>query len=399
MKRLQEFSPFLDEFCIQRFGGRLGRAHLDGDTKYPALLPHRGPYLRQLHAGVEQTHAAFRERFWILRGRSTVKRVLRGCTTCQRVSPPPCQQRMSELPEMRVEAAGPFVNVGPLLIRGHSPNRLMQKGYACIFSYIVVRAIHLELFPPCAAQVHHTAWTTGYHAVRQLPDPPPVEPLLAKRLRRSELESRLTAPGHGTHQMDTVLLEHASRCEGYWKRLLRSVKLALRKTVGRSLLTFDELQTVLCEVEARINDRPLTLVSSVAQDELALNPAQFLIGWSLATLPDGNGGARSTGMKHLLRRRAHQKKVIAHLWKRWRRERRHESETSYSLVILAHREAAGLSAVSSKFSLELMDSLSPLVWKLQQERSAGPSVHSPCSSQQRDGDGHCASGGSLLEIL
>ncbi|KRX51908.1 hypothetical protein T09_4059, partial [Trichinella sp. T9] len=115
-------------------------------------------------------------------------------------------------------------------------------------------------------------------------------------------------------------LEHASRCEGYWKRLLRSVKLALRKTVGRSLLTFDELQTVLCEVEARINDRPLTLVSSVAQDELALNPAQFLIGWSLATLPDGNGGARSTGMKHLLRRRAHQRKVIAHLWKRWRRE-------------------------------------------------------------------------------
>ncbi|KRX32225.1 hypothetical protein T05_8226 [Trichinella murrelli] len=150
----QEFSPFLDEFCIQRFGGRLGGAHLDGYTKYPALLPHRGrltelliqrEHLRQLHAGVEQTHAAFRERFWILRGRSTVKRVLRGCTTCQRVSPPPYQQRMSELPEMRVEAAGPFVNVGPLLIRGHSPNRLMQKGYSSIFSYIVVRAIHLEL--------------------------------------------------------------------------------------------------------------------------------------------------------------------------------------------------------------------------------------------------------------
>ncbi|KRY24795.1 hypothetical protein T03_13010, partial [Trichinella britovi] len=152
MKRLQEFSPFLDEFCIQRFSGRLGGAHLDGDTKYPALLPHRGrltelliqrEHLRQLHAGVEQAHAAFRERFWTLRGRSTVKRVLRGCTTCQRVSPPPYQQRMSQLPEMRVEAAGPFVNVGPLLIRGHSPNRLMQKGYSCIFSYIVVRAIHL----------------------------------------------------------------------------------------------------------------------------------------------------------------------------------------------------------------------------------------------------------------
>ncbi|KRY40605.1 hypothetical protein T01_692 [Trichinella spiralis] len=44
------------------------------------------------------------------------------------------------------------------------------------------------------------------------------------------------------------------------------------------------------------------------------------------------------------------------------------------------------------------DSLGPLVGKLQQERSVGPSVHSSCSNQQRDGDGHCPSVGSL-EIL
>ncbi|KRX22946.1 hypothetical protein T07_10502 [Trichinella nelsoni] len=131
MKRFQEFSPFLDEFCIQR------------DVLTELLIQRE--HLRQLHAGVEQTHSALREKFWILRGRSTVKRVLRGCTTCQRVSPPPYKQRMSELLEMRVEAVRPFVNVVPLVIRGHSPNRLMQKGYACIFSYIVVRAIHLEL--------------------------------------------------------------------------------------------------------------------------------------------------------------------------------------------------------------------------------------------------------------
>ncbi|KRY42676.1 hypothetical protein T01_11298 [Trichinella spiralis] len=63
---------------------------------------------------------------------------------------------------------------------------------------------------------------------------------------------------------------------------MRSVKVALRKTVGRSLLTFDKLRTVLCEVESRINDRPLMLVSSGTQDELALTPVHFLIGRSLA---------------------------------------------------------------------------------------------------------------------
>ncbi|KRY42511.1 hypothetical protein T01_8901 [Trichinella spiralis] len=152
MERIQEFSSFLDEFGIQRVGGRLCRAHRDGETKHPALLPHRGrltelliqsEHLRQLHAGVEQTHAALRER-------AGAQRVLRGHTTYRRVSAPAYQKRMTKLPEMRVEPVGPFVNVGvdftgALLIRGDSPNRLMQKNYGCIFSCMVIRAIHLEL--------------------------------------------------------------------------------------------------------------------------------------------------------------------------------------------------------------------------------------------------------------
>ncbi|KRY59908.1 hypothetical protein T03_4127 [Trichinella britovi] len=83
---------------------------------------------------------------------------------------------------------------------------------------------------------------------------------------------------------------------------MRSVKVALKKTVGRSLLAFDELRTVLCEVESRISDRPLMLVSSGTQDELALTLAHFLIGRSLAALPDGSGGVANSCMKHLLRR-------------------------------------------------------------------------------------------------
>ncbi|KRX17342.1 hypothetical protein T07_301 [Trichinella nelsoni] len=50
------------------------------------------------------------------------------------------------------------------------------------------------------------------------------------------------------------------------------MKVALRKTVGRSLLTFDELRTVLCEVETRINDRPLMLVSKRARADFGPFP-------------------------------------------------------------------------------------------------------------------------------
>ncbi|KRX78971.1 hypothetical protein T06_1048 [Trichinella sp. T6] len=114
--------------------------------------------------------------------------------------------------------------------------------------------------------------------------------------------------------------ERGSLQVAYSGEVVPPAKVAVRKTVGRSLLTFDELQTVLCEVEARINDATLTLVSSGTQEELTLTPAHFLIRKSWAALPHGNGGVARTGMKHLLRRWAHQKKITAHLWKRWRCE-------------------------------------------------------------------------------
>ncbi|KRY98957.1 hypothetical protein T4B_10222, partial [Trichinella pseudospiralis] len=78
-KMLCGLNPFLDEFGVLRVGGRLGRAQLEEETKFPALLPRKGMIVDllirrehnpQLHAGVAQTLAALRERFWILRGRS-----------------------------------------------------------------------------------------------------------------------------------------------------------------------------------------------------------------------------------------------------------------------------------------------------------------------------------------
>ena len=44
---------------------------------------------------------------------------------------------------------------------------------------------------------------------------------------------------------------------GFYERLVRTVKLCLKKTSGKSFVTFEELQTILCEIEMAINNRPL----------------------------------------------------------------------------------------------------------------------------------------------
>ncbi|KFD54878.1 hypothetical protein M513_04312 [Trichuris suis] len=76
---------FLDEDDIIRVGGRLQSSDLPERTKHPIVLPSkhavvdlliRRAHERQLHAGVEQTLATTRQQFWILRGRSSVIRVL-----------------------------------------------------------------------------------------------------------------------------------------------------------------------------------------------------------------------------------------------------------------------------------------------------------------------------------
>ena len=61
---------------------------------------------------------------------------------------------------------------------------------------------------------------------------------------------------------------------------MRSMKSALRKSVGLKSLTRSELETTLLEVEGWMNSRPLTFVGDNVSDRSPLTPLQFLIGRS-----------------------------------------------------------------------------------------------------------------------
>ncbi|KRY02933.1 hypothetical protein T12_14902, partial [Trichinella patagoniensis] len=99
------------------------------------------------------------------------------------------------------------------------------------------------------------------------------------------------------------------------------MKNALRKVLGKALLRSWELHTVLCELEARINDRPLTLLSEDPHDCAPLTPAHFLIGRELASLPIPAASASApTNASSLRKRWRHQQLLMKHLWNRWLEE-------------------------------------------------------------------------------
>lgn len=111
---------------------------------------------------------------------------------------------------------------------------------------------------------------------------------------------------------------------GWWERLIRSVKSALRKVLGKTSLSAEELTTLLTEVEAVINSRPLTYTYTSAEEPSPICPAHFLIGTSLLSIP-GPGNEDDSYINQVTRETTisklrYRQKLLDHLWNRWRRE-------------------------------------------------------------------------------
>ena len=104
-----------------------------------------------------------------------------------------------------------------------------------------------------------------------------------KKISRSSEVKRYLA----NRQVDwQFIVEPAPWWGSFWERLVRSVKQWLRKSVGRSLLKFEELRTLVVEIEATLNNRPLTYIYDDEEGlSYPLTPADLIYGRQIATMP------------------------------------------------------------------------------------------------------------------
>ena len=110
-----------------------------------------------------------------------------------------------------------------------------------------------------------------------------------------------------------------------WERLIGVVKSGLRKVLGKALVTLEELSTVLCEVEACVNDRPLTYVSGELEDLIPITPSQLVRGRRLTQFPKDRGDDEYEDPSYLSNeavtaRYHYMDKLVRDLWNRWRSE-------------------------------------------------------------------------------
>ncbi|XP_077275940.1 uncharacterized protein LOC143904853 [Temnothorax americanus] len=101
---------------------------------------------------------------------------------------------------------------------------------------------------------------------------------------------------------------------GKWEAVVKSVKFHLRRTIGETLLTTEELTTLLTQIEAILNSRPLEPLSDDPENISALTPSHFLIGGPLTTIPEPSLIDLATS--RLSRWQLIQQRV-QHFWAQW----------------------------------------------------------------------------------
>jgi hypothetical protein len=317
--RLLKLDPFLDEAGLLRVGGRLERGSYAYDLKHPVILPAQHSltsliidryHWRLCHSRTERLLSELRSKYWILRGRDTVKRVINKCMLCKRKSGKPSiplmaalpPHRLPSFPEHSTSADGPstappnraFMRVGvdyfgPFTV---SIRRSTEKRYGCLFCCLETRAVHLEMTfslnvdsflqafrrftsrrgaPLVMYSDNGTNLVAGERELRE-----GIErwnqQVIVDHLAQDEIEWHFNPPA-------------APHFGGVWERLVRSCKDALW-FVLRDRTTKDEvLLTAMAEVEAHLNDRPLTHITVDPLEPEAITPNHLIYGHGRLRLP------------------------------------------------------------------------------------------------------------------
>lgn len=284
---------------------------------------------RNLHAGPQLLLATIREFVWPINGRMLARRTFRNCFRCRRLQGKTMKPKMGNLPSERVTPNFPFASVG-LDFSGafHILNRKgrgakLEKCYLCIFVCLRYKCVHLE----AVSDLTKNAFVMTFRR------------FVSRRGRPTEVFSdNGTNLVSGAKEISNFLKNNANDISdfasedgikfkfspsagphfgGIFESAIKSAKFHIKRVMGNSHLTYEELSTLFAQVESILNSRPLCPLSSSPDDFLCLTPGNFLIGRSLTALPSPD---LEDCNPNYLQRYERVQRIYQHFWKRWQRE-------------------------------------------------------------------------------
>ncbi|XP_071483331.1 uncharacterized protein [Diadema antillarum] len=311
---MSKLNPILVDGII-RVGGRLENAPLDDETKHPIILPSDHHVTKLLivhhhhlvgHSGAGMTWTALREKYWVLKGGATVRKVIGKCFSCKRRNAKKMEQFMADLPSSRVTPDKPP------------------------FSYVGI-----DYFGPIMRSSKHFGYTldtdsfinTLRRFISRRGKPSKIISDNGSNFRGAERELRENLESLSQTRVTNFLAEQgidwnfntptASHMGGAWERMVRSVRKILTCLLGQQIVNDEVLSTLMTEVESILNARPLTQLNLDPNDDEPLTPNHLLIMRKGSSLPPGVFDQKDA----YGRRRWRQVQYLASVfWKRWQRE-------------------------------------------------------------------------------
>ena len=269
-------------------------------SSFHLSLCHCGPSLLLSHVG-SHVH--------VIGARRLARTVCRSCVTSRRVAAQTETQQMGQLPAPRVLPNPPFQETGvdyagPFLMKkGHTRKPVITKMYMCIFVCLSTKAARIDIvsdltteaFQACLkrfvtrgglpAVLHSDNGTNIRGARNDLQD---LYHLLQQDTTQQHISNYLLS-----HRVEWRFSpERAPHFGGLWEATVKSAKFHLRRVVGAQKLDFEELSTVVAQIESCLNNRPWLQLNSHSDDGIS---TQDITDWAtLQSVPGDNHNHSST---------------------------------------------------------------------------------------------------------
>ncbi|KAI5748367.1 hypothetical protein M8J77_024789 [Diaphorina citri] len=241
---------------------------------------------------------------------------------------------MADLPACRVQESKAFLHCGldyagpfNVTISRHRGVK-SQKAYLCLFVCMSTKALHLELASSLSTETFLAALrrfvarrgvvkvlysdqgtnfvgaSNTLNELYKLLDSQSYKDAFQKELLDQRIEFRFNPPS-------------SPHFGGLWESNVRQVKSHLYKVVGSQILTYEEMNTVLVEIEAILNSRPLCQNDSDSSAPQALTPAHFLMQQPVQSLPCCGNSLLPVGLSQRYKLVT---QMVQSFWKRFSQE-------------------------------------------------------------------------------
>ncbi|XP_043240715.1 uncharacterized protein LOC122391117 [Amphibalanus amphitrite] len=278
-------------------GGRIGESlSVSERVKHPVILPRKHHVSRLLirdahcsvgHQGRDHTFWKLRERYWVIGASAEIRQMLRSCVVCRRVNSRPQQQLMADLPSERVTPETPafsYVGLdvfGPIAVKSGRGERLR---YGLMCTCMVTRGVHVELLDSLRSD-------SMINAIRRIAARRgPVRYVVSDmgtNLVGAERELREALQGLDREHLQRAALAEGidwkfnpptgSHFGGFTERQIRTFRKVWNSMPVQGRVDEETLRTLFCEVEAILNNRPLTYISTSSGNLEPLTPAHLLL--------------------------------------------------------------------------------------------------------------------------